>query len=63
MCSDNNYCYMLCALGAWKIGINVGSDQACFFFVGVKVLAKHGSLGSAWQGSYSLVTTSDKRTL
>ena len=54
---------MLCALGAWKIGINVGSDQACFFFVGVKVLAKHGSLGSAWQGSYSLVTTSDKRKL
>ena len=31
MCSDNNYCYMLCALGAWKIHVNVGSDQACFF--------------------------------
>ena len=63
MCSDNSYCYMLCALGAWKIGINVCNGQACFFFVGVKVLVKHRSSGSAWQGGYSLVTTSGKRKL
>ena len=57
---------MLCALGAWKTGINVCNGQACFFVcvcVGVKVLVKHRSSGSAWQGGYSLVTTSGQRKL